>query len=180
MRYLSVTMFSQHFWLLRALRQFTLSSVVPHLSDVLRRSRRALSAIIVRSWCAHLGKSCAHTALTSRSKIRNFLLKKTMRSQCAHGAPRARFFPIWAHVFPIWARPEREVSAIWAPKMRSPLLGVFERDVSATWARRERDMSATWARRECKNCLALFFHFAVFPHFMNCYKLKTKIWYKQK
>ena len=44
------------------------------------RLRRALSAIIVRSWWAHLGKSCAHTALTSRSKIRNFQLKKSMRS----------------------------------------------------------------------------------------------------
>ena len=38
-------------------------------------------------------------------------------------------------------------TAVWAPKMRSPLLGVFERDVSATWVRRERDLSATWAQK---------------------------------
>ena len=60
-----------------------------------------------------------------------------------------------------WARRERSMSAVWAPKMRSPLFGVFERDVSATWARLECDVSAMWARREHKNCLALFLHFDI-------------------
>ena len=54
-----------------------------------------------------------------------------------------RFFPISARFSPF----ERDVSAVWAPKMRSPFLGVFERNVSAAWAWRERDVSATWAQK---------------------------------
>ena len=55
---------------------------------------------------------------------------------------KSAIFPHLSAFFPIWARGERSLSATWAPKMRSPLFGVFERDVSANRVRRERDQIA--------------------------------------
>ena len=76
-RYLTVTIFSQHFWLLwcMCIEAIFTELSCSSLERRFRRSRCALSAIIVGSWWPHMGKSCAHTALTSCSKIRNFQRK---------------------------------------------------------------------------------------------------------
>ena len=57
-------------------------------------------------------------------------------------ARQERDFSPLERVFPIWVRGERSLRATLAPKMRSPLFGMFERDVSAKRARRERDQIA--------------------------------------
>ena len=65
---------------------------------------------------------------------------KIMRAlQMRSWRAKSAIFPIWAPFFPF----EREVSAMWAPKMRSPLFGVFQCDVSAKRAERELDVSST-------------------------------------
>ena len=138
-------MFSQHFWLLQALRQFTLSSVVPRLSDVLRRSRHAHSvssfggkvALLLRSLCAQKYEILS---------LKNSITVHSWRTRSA--------------IFPIWARYECNMSAVWAQYKHLKCAHQFLGCLSATWAKLDRDVIATWARCKRKNCLALFFHFA--------------------
>ena len=54
-------------------------------------------------------------------------------------ARQERDFP---HLSAFFSSFEREVSVTWAPKMHSPLFGVFEHDVSAKRAWHERDQIA--------------------------------------
>ena len=111
-------------------RQFTLDPVVPHLSDVLRRSQGA------------------HVALT------------WVRRECEVSTMWHEMNAIERDVSSSWARRERDVSAMWARCERevnaiehdvSSIWARPERHVSAVWARFERDVSATWARFE-RNC----------------------------
>jgi hypothetical protein len=65
--------------------------------------------------------------------------EKLMRAlQMRSWRAKSAIFPIWAPFFPIWARGERSLSATWAPKMRSLLFSLIERDQIAF----QRKMSA--------------------------------------
>ena len=99
----------------------------------------------IRSWnahetliCTHVALNCAHIALTSCSHRAHIALTNES-SLNALIARQERDFPIWASVYPFWVRGERSLSAMWAPKMRSPLFGVFEHNLSARRARPERE-----------------------------------------
>ena len=105
-------MFSQHFWILRGLMQFILSSVVPHLSDVLRCSRRALSAITMRSWWAQLGKVALVLRSCCAQKFNIFISKNNAIIVCSWRT-KSLIFPIWApfsHLSVTWMQHERDVS----------------------------------------------------------------------
>ena len=128
-----------------------------------------------RSRWDQMGRKCAHIVdcimsafiphLSAYSKFQTILLKNIVKfknnesSTNALMARQERAFTHFSAFLPIWARGEPSLSVKWAPKMRSPLFGVFERDVSTkntTWAWPD----CIWARDERKNCLALFLHFA--------------------
>ena len=144
-------MFSQHFGLL--VMQFTMISVVTHLSNVLRHSRRALTALIVCSWWFHLGKFSLVLHSRHAQKFEIFILKKQsktmrswililVRSWCA----KIAIFPIWApfsHLTTTWARIQCGMNA---QNAIITFWGV-EGDVSAMWVRRDCNTSATWAQK---------------------------------
>ena len=129
-------MFSRNFWILWALRKFVRSSVVPHLSNILRRSYRAHNALLVRSYWAHLGEVRAQVAL----KIRDFQLK----NQCDHSSRMAC--------------QGQDVSATWARYKHLKCTHHFSGCLSAIWARREHEVNTTWRDVSAKiACLILPF-----------------------
>ena len=82
------------------------------------------------------------------------------------------FFPFERKVSAIWARGEHlkcdHHFSGWAPKLRLPLFGVFDCDLSAKIARRERDQVAFECEMSAKICVILpFCRFKIYLQNIN-------------